>query len=145
MYCIQFLEMFSSDGLQWSQMSFFLRYLNEFLSPSDLSPGSLEVVWVYGIDYLLHMTPESVLISWDCILGFCVNVLIWCVCQFNQFYPKLTISFYFNGLKFYVCRTLEVYYFSVYFVLLFTTTHVKKWILIVSVMKSWWFHDSDLC
>ncbi len=75
------------------------RNCNGFLSPSDLSQGSREVVWVYGIDYLLHMTSESVLISWECLLGFCADVL--CLCPFNQFF--LNLSFYFNLLKFHIC------------------------------------------
>lgn len=75
--------MFRADGLQWSQMSFFLKNFNEFLSPSDLSQGSLEVVWVYGIDYLLHMTSESVLISWGCLLR------IFCGCSYLYVYVSL--------------------------------------------------------
>lgn len=54
----------------------FLRNFNEFLSPSDLSQGSLVVVWMYGIDYLLHMTSESVLISWGRLLGIFADVVI---------------------------------------------------------------------
>lgn len=88
MYCRGFLEVSELMGFSGLRCPSFFRNFNEFLSFSDLSQGSLEVVWVYGIDYLLHITSERVLISCECLLGFLYGDPY---LSFFLFFPKLTI------------------------------------------------------